>query len=345
VNVPAVGITGLVYRSVQSSTRLLGSGVDAVLAAAARLLADGERSVRQEALVAILNGIYGDYLDRTANPLATRMSLRFKGQGIDARDPAGSLCLAAAPPPGAKVVLLVHGLCMNDLGWSRNGHDHGLALFRDLGSSPLYLRYNSGLRIHENGRLLSELLERLVERWPVPIEALDIVGHSMGGLVARSACHHAARTGSRWLSALGKLVFLGTPHLGSPLERGGESLDFILDLSPYSSPIARIGRQRSAGIQDLRHGRVAEYGVGVPLPHGVRSYAAAATLASRRSLLADRLIGDGLVPLDSALGRHRDRDRALGIPKARQWIGYRMGHLDLLSRNDVYAQLRHWLTA
>lgn len=343
VNVPSVGITGLVYRIVQDGTRVIGSGVDAALASAAHLLQESERSARRETLVAIANGICGDYLARTASPLATRMSLRFQGQIVDPRDPAGSLASAGAPRPGAKVLLLAHGLCMNDLRWSRDGHDHGLALASGLGWSPLYLRYNSGLRIHQNGRLLSELLEQLVQHWPVPIEQLAIVGHSMGGLVARSACHHAAQDGSRWASSLRKLVFLGTPHLGSPLERGGKSLDFVLGLSPYSAPIARASRQRSAGIQDLRNGNVARDGARVPLPRDVHCYTAAATLATRRSLLSDRLVGDGLVPLNSALGRHRDRALALGIPKASRWIGYEMGHLDLLSRREVYTQLQQWL--
>ena len=166
----------------------------------------------------------------------------------------------------------------------------------------------------------------------------------MGGLVARSACLWADEHGHDWLRRLGKLVFLGTPHHGSPLERGGNGLDLILDLSPYSAPLTRLGKARSAGIQDLRYGAITSDGVQpVPLPSGVACYAAAATLGKRRSLLADRLIGDGLVPLNSALGRHRTRSKALGIPKTRQWIGYEMGHLELLCRPEVYAQLRIWL--
>jgi hypothetical protein len=81
------------------------------------------------------------------------------------------------------------------------------------------------------------------------------------------------------------------------------------------------------------------------LPPGVQCYAAAATLASRRSRLAERLVGDGLVPLDSALGRHADRARMLRIPREHRWIGYEMGHLALLHRPEVYAQVRTWLQA
>jgi hypothetical protein len=140
-------------------------------------------------------------------------------------------------------------------------------------------------------------------------------------------------------------VFLGTPHHGAPLERAGHWLDNAMDLSPYVAPFTRLGRARSAGIADLRHGNVTrkprEF---VPLPDSVRFHAAAATLCAKRGPLADRLLGDGLVPLESALGRHRDPSRELAIPRRRQWIGYGMGHLDLLSHHEVYARLRDWLT-
>jgi pimeloyl-ACP methyl ester carboxylesterase len=271
------------------------------------------------------------------------MSLRYRGHAVDAAAPAPSLRQAGAPPPASRILVLVHGLCMSDLQWRRDGHDHGIALAQELGCSAIYLRYNTGLHIDENGGSFDRLLESLVRNWPVPVEEVCIVGHSMGGLVARSACGHAQARGSTWLAHLRKLVFLGTPHFGAPLERGGRWIDFALEVSPYSAPLARIGKARSAGIRDLRHGVVTHDGRHPPLPRGVRCYAAAAVVAKKRSLLADRLVGDGLVPLHSALGRHRDRSRALGIPKAHRWIAYETGHLDLLRRPEVYRQLRRWL--
>ncbi|HUL63774.1 MAG TPA: alpha/beta hydrolase [Burkholderiaceae bacterium] len=342
-DVPAAGVTGLVYRSVRGGASAIGTGVDALLASLAGLFPDNGRTDGREAMVAIVNGIYGDYLERTANPLAIGMSMRHGGCAVDPFDPTQSLRAAAAPPAASKVLVLVHGLCMNDLRWCREGHDHGAALASELGYSPLYLRYNTGLHISQNGRRFSDLLETLVQHWPVAVRELCIIGHSMGGLVARSACMHASQSGNRWMTQLRKLVFLGTPHFGSPLERGGHWLDFMLDLSPYSAPLTRAGKMRSAGIQDLRHGGKTANGDPIPLPQGVKCYAAAATLAKQRSLLADRLVGDGLVPLDSALGWHRDRSNALGIPKSRQWIGYEMGHLDMLCRPEVYEQLRLWI--
>jgi pimeloyl-ACP methyl ester carboxylesterase len=180
----------------------------------------------------------------------------------------------------------------------------------------------------------------------VPVEELVILGHSMGGLVARSACHHGHEAGHAWLKDLRKLMFLGTPHHGAPLERGGHGLDFVMDLSPYSAPFTQIGKSRSAGIRDLRHGTITgDPSACVPLPEGVRCYAVAATLAERRGVIAERLLGDGLVPLDSALGRHPDPARTLELPKQRQWIGFGMGHLELLNRPEVYAQLGKWLAS
>jgi pimeloyl-ACP methyl ester carboxylesterase len=175
------------------------------------------------------------------------------------------------------------------------------------------------------------------------VQELTILGHSMGGLVTRSACHEAGKRSHSWPAHLRHLVFLGTPHHGAPLERGGHRLDYLMALSPYSVPLTRLGRMRSAGIQDLRHGTITgddehEF---VPLPANVQCFAAAATLGSRRGFVADRLVGDGLVPLDSALGKHRTR--SLRLPKSHQWIGYEMGHLELLHRPEVYAQLRAWL--
>jgi hypothetical protein len=232
---------------------------------------------------------------------------------------------------------------MNDRQWSRDGHDHGAALADDLGYVPLYLRYNSGLHIASNGRAFAELLETLFRNWTPPVQELAIMGHSMGGLVARSACHHGRVAGHAWPKYLHKLVFLGTPHHGAPLARGGHGLDLVMELSPYSMPLARISKARSAGITDLRHGTISAEEHAVPLPSGVKCYAAAAVRATKRSILSERLVGDGLVPLDSALGGHRDVTRSLAIPKDRQWVGYGIGHRELLNHPEVYAQVRRWL--
>jgi hypothetical protein len=178
----------------------------------------------------------------------------------------------------------------------------------------------------------------------------------MGGLLARSALHSAQRSGQAWPGRLDDLVFLGTPHQGAPLERAGHGVDILIGAAPYAAPFARLGKLRSAGITDLRHGILVdadwagrdrfargEHPQPVPLPTTVRCHAAAASLGQHEGTLKSRLLGDGLVRLRSALGRHRNPARALAFTEGRQWIGHGMGHLDLLDHPAVYARLRQWL--
>jgi pimeloyl-ACP methyl ester carboxylesterase len=347
------GITRLVYRSIRGAIGLVGHALDGLLAGLGPWL--GERSTwpGREALLAALNGVLGDYLAASNNPLAIAMSLRRSGHPL----PTEREALAAAiPHAGGKLVVLLHGLCMNDLQWKRKRHDHGAALARDLAYTPVYLHYNSGLHVSANGRAFAGLLESLVQLWPVPVTELVLIGHSMGGLVAHSACHYGALARHHWLRRLDKLVFLGTPHHGAPLERGGNWIDLLLSASRYSAPLARLGKIRSAGITDLRFGSLVDedwkkrnrferggHRVTVPLPKGVACYAIAGTTGKEAGDLSDRLIGDGIVPLESALGRHPNPKLALTFDASRQWVAYDTNHLDLLSRPEVYARIKRWL--
>ncbi len=352
------GITGLVYRSIRGVTRLVGGSIDALLALLGPALAEDpavtDSGPERDAILAALNGVLGDYLVTTGNPLATPMSLRRDGHPLPLQQPALRQALSDAGP---RPLVLLHGLCMNERQWQRAGHDHGQALARDLGFTPVYLRYNSGQHVSVNGRLLARQLELLLDAWPQPVERLTLVGHSMGGLLARSALHHAGQAGHHWPQSLTDLVFLGTPHHGAPLERAGNWVDILLGATPYAYPFARLGKVRSAGITDLRHGNVLdEDWVGAdrfvhradrrspcPLPPDVHCFAVAGSLGAQQDDIAGRLVGDGLVPLDSALGRHPDPRRALDFAPDHQWFGYGIGHLDLLNHADVYARLRQWL--
>jgi len=351
---PTGGITGLVYKSIRGATRAVGSGIDAVLARFVPLFGGGASSAEREAVLAVLNGVLGDHLQHSANPLAIPTRLRREGVALELTRDA---LRAAIPEATGKVLVLAHGLCMNDLQWQRNGHDHGAALAVDAGFTPVYLHYNSGLHVSTNGRAFAEQLEALLAAWPVPVDELAIIGHSMGGLVARSACHYAAEARHAWLRHLRAMIFLGTPHHGAPLERGGNWIDAVLDASPYTTAFARLGKIRSAGITDLRHGSMLDEDWdqqdrfarsprkphALPLPANVECCTIAVSLAKKSGDLAERLLGDGLVPLASALGKHKDASRQLAFAKDRQWIGYGMNHLDLLDRREVYAQIRRWL--
>ena len=348
------GITRLVYQSIRGVVGIVEYGLDKLLARLDPLL--GERSTwpGREALLAALNGVLGDYLASSRNPLAITMRLRRGGIPL----PVERNALAAAVPQASgKVVVLLHGLCMNDLQWSRKRHDHGAALARDLAYTPVYLHYNSGLHISVNGRAFADLLETLVQCWPVPMTELVLIGHSMGGLVVRSACHYGELARHDWRRGVDKIVFLGTPHHGAPLERGGNWVDVLLSSSAYSAPLARLGRIRSAGITDLRFGNLVDEDwntrdrfkagsdprVVVQLPEGVACYAVAATTGKTAGDLTDRLIGDGIVPLASALGRHANSKLALTLDESRQWVAYGINHLDLLSQPEVYARIKQWL--
>ena len=371
----ARGITGLVYQGVQGVTQLVGKGVDAALAKLLPLLqlvdASPPESPPREAVLAALNGVMGDRLVATGSPLATPMTLRLHGQALDWH----AMTAQAAPLPAVtgKVLLLIHGLCMNDLQWKTLHHppgavgdgqvvDHGAALAAALGYTPVYVRYNTGLHTSLNGRELSSQLEQLVAHWPVPVEHITVVAHSMGGLVTRSAVHGATQLSSeaapRWPAHLKNIVFLGTPHHGAPLERAGNWVDILLGSTPWSAPFARLAQLRSAGITDLRYGHVTDADwqghdrfrrkpdsrLPVPLPEGVACFTVAATTAASRSPLAERVVGDGLVPLPSALGQHADPQRRLVFAKGSQWIACRMNHLQLLSSPEVTQQLVRWLT-
>jgi hypothetical protein len=348
------GITWLVYRSIHGVTRGAGSGVDMVLARLAPMLGGMDSSPRREAVVAALNGVLGDYLAETGNPLAIAMQLRRDGKPVEL---TRERLAAAFPRPSGKIVVLVHGLCMNDLQWTRRAHCHGTELARDLGYTPVYLHYNTGRHISTNGRALTAMLEALVAAWPVPLEELAIVAHSMGGLVSRSAYHYGTLAGHAWPRRLRKLVFLGTPHHGASLERAGHWLHRLVEKTPYAAPFARLGKIRSAGITDLRHGSLLDEDWEgrdrfahrkdtrrpVPLPEGVRCFAVAATWGKSAHDLGSRLVGDGLVPLASALGRHEDPQFALAFPETHQWIAYDVGHFDLLDHPTVYERVRDWL--
>ena len=348
------GITGLVYKTIRGVTRVVGGSIEALLGLLAPALGSDDPIPEREALIAVLNGVLGDYLAATANPLATPMALRRDGRALQVDS---ALLATSLPDATGRVLVMIHGLCMNDLQWSREGHNHGAALGRDLGFTPVYLHYNSGLHVSINGHALAQQLEHLIEQWPQPVERFVLLGHSVGGLLARSALHYGAQADHRWPSRLSDMVFLGTPHHGAPLERAGNWVDIVLGATPYARPFARLGKVRSAGITDLRHGnlldedwvgrdrfaRGADRRQHVPLPQDVRCYAVAASIGQRTADLKNRLLGDGLVPLDSALGRHRDPARCLQFAEDRQWIGYGVGHLDLLKHPELYAQLLRWL--
>jgi pimeloyl-ACP methyl ester carboxylesterase len=169
---------------------------------------------------------------------------------------------AAFSGAGDRLAVFVHGLCGTEHSWNaRSGPDsvcYGDLLEADLGQTPVYVRYNTGLHVSENGRALSALMERLTAVWPTPVHEIALVGHSMGGLVVRSACHHGSVSRARWTQAVRHVACLGSPHLGAPLEQATGALCRSLAVLPETRPFARLVNQRSARIKDLRSGSLVD---------------------------------------------------------------------------------------
>src|SRR5512147_2631577 len=189
------GIPGLVYGSIHYIADFIGHVALPLGMGSTRQDSSAER----DALLAALNGVAGDYLVDTQNPMAITMRLRQNGQPLELEQ-----IPLAVQHPTRKLLVLVHGLCMSDLQWDQQGFDYGAALGRDLGYTPVYLHYNSGLHISTNGAAFAGLLDRLVRQWPEPLDELVIVAHSMGGLVARSAYLAGSEAGLAWPVVLRK---------------------------------------------------------------------------------------------------------------------------------------------
>jgi pimeloyl-ACP methyl ester carboxylesterase len=357
-------ISRKVYTAVGGGARIAAtvSGV-AVAARAAgdpsyRPLADRPRG---NVVVGAVNGAWGDFLARTGSPLALRMSVRVRG-----RDVGLTREQLAAAHPGATgdVVVFLHGLCETDASWAlgalkRYGDatsTHGSRLSEELGVTPVFLRYNTGLHISDNGAQLSALLTELVDQWPVPLRRLTLIGHSMGGLVIRSASHVGCESDAPWIALTKRIVYLGSPHLGAPLEIGAARAARAMRRLPETKPVGDALAGRSLGIKDLRFGDVLatdwadiddldaerpEPGECPALLDGAEHYYIGATISRRHDTVAARVIGDALVPFASASGSGKVRRLGLDVDRGRHLGG--LHHFDLLNHPRVYDVVKEWL--
>ena len=340
------GIGGLVYRNIRNVTQWVGKNIDVPLGAIDKTIASQPDSASAQTLLAALNGVLGDYLFVRENPLAIPMHFRRDGQILN-----NDQLLDVINQSHGKLLIMLHGLCMNDLQWCREGHDHGAELAKELGMGAIYLHYNSGMHISDNGKQFAGLLESLVNLSDKKLD-INILAHSMGGLVSRSAFHVAENSGHKWPELLNKLVFLGTPHHGAALEKAGNWIDLILGAHSYTVPFARLVKVRSSGITDLRYGNVQESDwhtterfefsgdqrLPLPLPDNVQCFA----VATSANESINYPLGDGLVRIKSALGEHPDSAFYLRIPEQQKWTGTNINHMQLLNDQKVYQVLKTW---
>ena len=342
-------VTRGVYAGLGMSTRALGLAAGAVA---------GRRQGRPisstplgGAAIAAITGLTGDRLEEERSPLAQPMAVRVAGEPVELEP---GVLAAAFPNATPSIVVFLHGLMETEFSWG-TGETYGTRLERDLGYTPMTVRYNSGLRISRNGRCLSELMDELVAAWPVEVERIALVGHSMGGLVARSACYHGVEDAADWVQHVRQSVSLGTPHMGAPLEQAVHYLSAGLARLPETRPIANFLRRRSGGIRDLRSGSLVDEDwrdcdpdglraavcAEVPLLEGATHCFVSATITRSDRHPLGRLLGDVLVLKPSATGRSRTRR----IPFDEEF-GMHLGganHFALLNHPAVYEKLRAWL--
>jgi pimeloyl-ACP methyl ester carboxylesterase len=352
-------ISQRVYAGLGGATSLVGRAADTGLGR--RAVRDGRRlstSPPGALVIGALNGLIGDALEEEGSDLQEPMSVRVGGRAV----PLDPEALAGAyPDAGPRMVVFVHGLMETEFSWrvgaGPEGETYASRLHRDLGCTAVEVRYNSGRHISENGLSLAGLLEELVSAWPVEVSDVALVGHSMGGLVARSACYQAAERGDDWVGRVRQVVSLGTPHMGAPLAQGVHWLSAGLHALPETRPFAGFLRRRSAGIRDLRQGSLVDADWRDRDPHALKAVACqevpllegathcfvAATITPTGRDPVGRLIGDCLVLQESASGRSRTRR----IPFEAEY-GMHVGgthHLALLNHPKVYERMLRWLEA
>lgn len=297
--------------------------------------------------VGALNGLLGDYLLEQHNPLGLPMVLYDHYGQLQQGELAG------------RVVIFAHGLGMNHLDWSTQhfaGIGEKLLAQRD-NNTMLYLNYNTGRRISANGHSLTNVLQDLINRHP-RITHIDLIGHSMGGLVMRSALFYGKQNMQPWVYMVENLVCLGSPHHGAVLERFGFSLQERFGRFPLTKLISHIVNIRSNGILDLRHGSVRDddwehntmrigqiddHRKPAPLPSHINTFLVAGTIEfknkNHRSL---KIIGDYLVSVKSALGEHPNPRFHLKLPESHKAVFYGLNHFDIQHNAGVAEQIAKW---
>lgn len=356
-------IAGVAYACVRAGQLASGVAIGELVVAATRRQDPVPLAVAHHGNLAMaaLNAAVGDRLAERGDALSIRMAVR--AQRRDVPPSAGGLTDAFSNPT-QRLAVFLHGLGETEDAWLLEAQRHyddpsvcyGSRLAAEFGYTPIYLRYNTGLHISENGRLLSDLLGAVTANWPAPVAEIALLGHSMGALVARSACHTAGQSGARWVSSVRHVVCLGSPHLGAPLERGIAKLSRGLSKIGETQPFATLLNGRSVGIKDLRYGYLIDadwrdcaldtcclnHRNAIPLLASANHYAVAATITRDPEHPLGRVVGDLLVLPASAHGVSADGRHIPFLIEHRRKLGG-LHHFHLLNHPVVYQQIRGWL--
>jgi pimeloyl-ACP methyl ester carboxylesterase len=346
-----------VYRAL--SVSLVGAARMGARAVSLRTAADAPSLARLPAgrlAVGALNSAFGDALEQRGNPLAWPMTVRVGGHDVP---PTPAALAAAYPRATGKLAVFLHGLCETEDAWNLGAAravPYGERLRIERGYTPLYIRYNTGRHISENGRELRALLEQVVAAWPRPVDEIALCGHSMGGLVARSACHYGA--GSVWTGKVRHVFTLGSPHRGGPLEQAAYLACSAMRRLPETTAYAKALNRRSAGIKDLGRGYLVDEdwrdndpeafltrsGQEIPFLPSANHYFVAATLTRDANSPMGRVMGDLLV-LRASAWAHPGRGHRLRFPVEQYAHLGGANHFDLLNHPAIYDQIQRWLGA
>ncbi|WP_235737073.1 esterase/lipase family protein [Nocardioides alcanivorans] len=321
-------IAGTVHTSVRLG--FLGAALGLKVAADAGAGAPVEAGARGIFVRTSLNGLVGDRFAAEGSRLALTTSVRVGGADV----PLDRLA-SAFPEPGRKVAVLLHGLSEDETCWnwrSRPGVPTTLEVLVAAGWTPVLLRSNTGLPVRENGAAVSSLLQDLVAGWPVQVERIVLIGHSMGGLIHRAASAVTTAHERPWTDLLTDVVTLGTPHLGAPIARGISRGCAALARLPETAPVGRILEMRSAGVRDLEQGLP-----DLPAPEHVRFRLVSASLTRSPDHPVGRVVGDLLVQVPSA------QPGSDLFPRADTLHVSNADHFDILNHPRVHAALRGWL--
>ncbi len=323
-------ISRVVYGSIRIGARAVGVGLDT------RVAPDSSAADPAQAFV---NGLWGDTLGRHEPGVGTSMSIRNR-QGVPI--PLGPELTAAFPTATDHLVVLVHGLVKTERSWHGTDTNPGLmrALEDDPVLTPVALRYNTGHSVETNGARLASLLEAVHARWPRPVRSVALVGHSMGGLVIRSACAAATHAGHSWIEDVRDVVTIGSPHRGAPLEKFVNAAALALKVTPQTRALADFLDTRSQGIKDLRHGRIGYTVDEEPegharLPH-LEHHFVAGVITTNPAHPIGAVVGDLMV-------RPASSTRAPRLEPTNVAILGGVSHFDLLHEPAVIDQVMAWL--